>query len=201
MELILISESKLKVMLSAQDMRRYDITCDTIDSTSVSSRRAFWNILDEAKAQTGFDPAGGKIFVQMYPSKNGGCELFITRLAGERNSISHPTRPEHGVIAESVMTLPSKNPLTPYAEQSLYGFDSLSDLLLGCRRLATRKDPPSARAYFDEDAHRYYLAVAADVPVLGEYNGFRCRPRDFAYIEEHCRLFCTDAVSLLAPLA
>lgn len=187
MELILISESKLKVMLTKEDMHRFDITCDELDSSAIASRRAFWNILDEAKAQTGFDPAGHKIFVQMYPSRAGGCELFVTRLGGKKSA-----RVPRMETAE----------IPPHPEeQSLYAFDALGDLLLACRRLSAREAPPLSWAYADEEARQFYLALGEDVPFLDEYNGKRCRPRDFAYIEEHCRLFCTDAVRILAPLA
>lgn len=188
MELILISDAKLKVMLSPEDMRRFDITCDDLDSTEIASRRAFWSILDEARSRTGFDPAGHKIFVQMYPSRGGGCELFVTRLGGKKEGESRKSR---GFVADAAAA----------AEQSLYAFSSLSDLLLGCRRLSSEEDPPAARAYTDEERCRFYLVLSADAPVLSEYNGTRCRPRDFAYIEEHCRMFCADAVTLLAPLA
>lgn len=189
MELILISDSKLKVMLSPEDMRRFDITCDDLDGTEIASRRAFWSILDEARSQTGFDPAGHKIFVQMYPSRSGGCELFVTRLGGKKDSDTKKSRSF------------AKTAVLPRDEQSLYAFSSLSDLLLGCRRLSAEEDPPAARAYTDEEQRRFYLVLAMDAPVLSEYNGTRCRPRDFAYIEEHCRMFCEDAVTLLSPLA
>ena len=189
MELILISDAKLKVMLSPEDMRRYDITCDDLDSTEIASRRAFWSILDEARSRTGFDPAGHKIFVQMYPSRSGGCELFVTRLGAKKEG---DTKRSRGFVTD---TVPARE------EQSLYVFSSLSDLLFGCRRLYGEKDPPAARAYVDEKKECFYLVLSADAPVLSEYNGTRCRPREFAYIEEHCRMFCQDAVSLLAPLA
>jgi negative regulator of genetic competence, sporulation and motility len=88
MELILISDSKLKVMLTPDDMASYDITCDTIDYDNTETRRAFWNILDEAKHKTGFDAASDKVFIQVYPSKNGGCELYVTKLVHNGNSIT-----------------------------------------------------------------------------------------------------------------
>ena len=189
MELILISDAKLKVMLSPEDMRRFDITCDDLDSTEIASRRAFWSILDEARSRTGFDPAGHKIFVQMYPSRGGGCELFVTRLGGKKDG---DTKKSRGFVTDAAHAR---------EEQSLYVFSSLSDLLLGCRRLSSEEDPPAARAYVDAEKRRFYLVLSADAPVLSEYNATRCRPRDFAYIEEHCRMFCRNAVSLLAPLA
>lgn len=57
MELILISDSKLKIMLTRDDMQQYALDCDTIDYDNTETRRAFWNILDEAKHRTGFDAA------------------------------------------------------------------------------------------------------------------------------------------------
>lgn len=189
MELILISDAKLKVMLSPDDMRRFDITCDDLDSTDIASRRAFWNILDEARAKTGFDPTGHKIFVQMYPSRSGGCELFVTRLGNKKESEGKKSR---GFVTDPP---PAKE------EQTLYAFDLLCDLLAACRRLSFTATPPTARAYTNEENSRFYLALSADVPVLSEYNGIRCRARDLAYIEEHCRMFCPDAVTLLSPLA
>ncbi len=201
MELIMISESKLKVMLTATDMRLYGISGESLDKNDAVSRKAFWNILDEAKLQTGFDPAGCKLFVQMYQSKSGGCELFVTRLGG-KNALSREKRQQDGPTHESVLTPPTKqNPLSADAEQSIYVFDSLGELLLGCRRLSAMESPPDARAYADDEKRRYYLVLAADTPVLAEYNGTRCRPREYAYIAEHCRLFCTDAIPRLAPLA
>ena len=80
MELLLISDSKLKVMLSEEDMRRYDLNAETVNYENTETRRAFWKILDEAKERTGFDAASDKVLIQLYPSRDGGCELFVTKL-------------------------------------------------------------------------------------------------------------------------
>ncbi len=195
MELILISDSRLKIMLTAQDMRLHGITCDTLDKSSITSRKAFWNILDEAKAQTGFNPAGGRLFVQMYPSKTGGCELFVTKLGAkedEKNLSAHEGVPKSRLTQNSFFT---------NTEQCVYAFDKLNDLLLGCRRLASVEIKATAHAYTDEEKRWFYLVLAEDAPILAEYNGIRCRPRDFSYILEHCRLFCDNALVLLPPLA
>ena len=80
MELILISSSKLKIMLSDADMEKYDLTAETVDYDNTATRRAFWSILDDAKNETGFDAASDRLFIQMYPSKDGGCEMFVTKL-------------------------------------------------------------------------------------------------------------------------
>ena len=49
MELICISDAKLKIVLTAEDMEHYGIRCDTADYANTETRRAVWAILDEAK--------------------------------------------------------------------------------------------------------------------------------------------------------
>ena len=77
MELILISNSKLKIMLSAEDMKRYNIECDG----ETALRRGFKPVLDMARRDCGFESEGGRLLVQVFPSRGGGCEMFITRVA------------------------------------------------------------------------------------------------------------------------
>ena len=81
MEVIMISNTKLKVMLSAEDMEKYSF--DPEDCADISSRSAFRSILHEAREQCGFDAVGDRVFVQYYPSKSGGGEMFVTKLSGK----------------------------------------------------------------------------------------------------------------------
>lgn len=78
MELILISNTKLKIMLDEGDMRRYKISDDT-DCAEPEARKAIRNILEKAREQIGFNTEGAEIFVQLYTSRSGGCELFVTK--------------------------------------------------------------------------------------------------------------------------
>ena len=51
MELIVISSSKLKIMLSADDMSKYALGAE-IDYADRKTRQAFRSILDEAREKT-----------------------------------------------------------------------------------------------------------------------------------------------------
>lgn len=82
MELLLISENKLKISLSAADMEAYALRCEDLDYRNTETRRVFWSILDRAKHETGFDAASERVLVQVYPSVCGGCELFVTKMSG-----------------------------------------------------------------------------------------------------------------------
>ncbi len=196
MELILISDSKLKVMLSAEDMAHYDLNCETIDSVNSPSRRAFWNILDEAKRQTGFDPAGERVFVQLYPERSGGCEMFVTKL-GIRAAQTLMPQAEAGKGRERYISVPT--PRVP--RERVYIFTSLTDLLSACRRMRDADAVTVSRAYVNEERDAFYLTVDRDLPFLAEYNAVPGGRRDLYYIEEHCRCFCRDAAAALGALA
>ena len=89
MELIKISELKLKVMLSEEDMRCYDLDFNRFEHDCSATKAAFRKILAYAKNETGFDVKDNKLFVQIYPAGCGGCEMFVTRLPEQSEESVH----------------------------------------------------------------------------------------------------------------
>ena len=88
MEHILINSGKLKLMLSREDIERYELS-DVVgngnnypEGTS-EQRMALRKLLDDAERIPGFDGGQGRLFVQLYPSRDGGAEVYITRLTKE----------------------------------------------------------------------------------------------------------------------
>lgn len=190
MELILISESKLKIMLSADDMNYYELNTDTIDYDNTETRKAFWDILDEAKHKTGFDAASERVFIQVYPSKEGGCELYVTKLGncvtpgGITQSLYVPNKPMKKMTKE---------------RKTVYGFDDMRLLLLACRAINGRQKITDTSAWKGEDG-KCYLVVSEET----EAGSVKLGPGDaaleygekasfygiFAYINEHCIPIC-----------
>jgi negative regulator of genetic competence, sporulation and motility len=183
MELIRIGDSKLKITLTSDDMTQYDLDCDTMDYDNSETRKAFWDILDHAKQITGFDAAGDRVFVQLYPSKKGGCEMYVTKLGlicadrreGERTH-THLSRPAHGTHGVSA---PALTPREDGERDRLgaYRFEGLHDLLCVCRQLARRGYDAQSSAYRDEK-DRFYLILRE----RGE--GCRLSCGDFCFITE-----------------
>ena len=87
MELIRIQENKLKIALSEEELRRYHLTVERFDYTNVETKRALWQMLDEAKREVGFDAADASLYVELYPSRLGGCEIFVTKLEKKRHPV------------------------------------------------------------------------------------------------------------------
>ena len=69
MELRIIEDDILRVKLTRLDMLKYDIDCSSLDYKNTRTRKAVWDILDEAYEKTGFDAAKGRIYIEAYPDK------------------------------------------------------------------------------------------------------------------------------------
>ena len=152
MELILISDSKLKVMLTARDMENYDITDALFEYENKDVRKIFSGILDEAKRKIGFDCNAGKLMIQVYPSKNGGCEVYITRSEGGecRQNIKEQT------------TQPKKK-----KENCVYIFEGISELMAACcvlYRAGYRDDSILFQKCGKDGTVGYYLVLVEEVP-------------------------------------
>ena len=82
MEIIRIGSDKLKLILSDIDVKKYKLCFESLNYDNTETRRILWQILDDAKKETGFDAASERSLVQAYPGRRGGCEIYVTRLAG-----------------------------------------------------------------------------------------------------------------------
>ena len=86
MELIVINESKIKIMLSKPDMLHYQLEANKMNQTDEHTRAVFRHIFDDARAEIGFDTTGKRLFIQMFTSREGGCEIFVTKLDDTDNT-------------------------------------------------------------------------------------------------------------------
>ena len=77
MEFIKIHSGKLKIALTAEELAKYNLTPATLDYRNEETRQALQSLLAEAKRLCGFDTFGEAIYVEVYPSRTGACEIFI----------------------------------------------------------------------------------------------------------------------------
>ena len=198
MELIKISPTKLKIMLSAAEARKYDLAVS--GSGDISGSGALRTILNEAREKCGFDAVGSRVFIQYYEGVDGGCEMFITKLTGDNRS-SGGDKEENGK-AERKSTFPDRRCAERYdSGYIVYSFSSLSELLLTCKSLAASGYTGDSSAYTIKDKCRYYLVLDRETCFAAENNGVKCTSAYYFVISEHGRLICTGAVGKLAPLA
>lgn len=195
LEFLLIGDSKLKIVLTSEEMIKYKLDKSPIEINGAGVRRSFWQVLDAAKCQVGFDPDGDKILIQLYPLKDGGCEIFVTKL---------------GILPETSARLVAKSKKVSLLskKQSIYSFDYVDDLINASRAIMHTAGDISivADAYYGED--RYFLIIdeygksgeALEFPCILEFG--RALTADFyAFISENCSLLAKErAIEIFSKL-
>ena len=197
MEIIMIGEHKLKLMLAREELSTFDLDGAHLDCGRVESKRMLRNILKYLKEQVGFQTDGYRVLVQLFPSRDGGCELFITRMA-------EPSSCEWRDAEEDADGEP------PPEKMEIFSFDRLEWLILVCRRLIDLGYAGDSDAYISDDRRFYLLLQGADshryLP-LNEYSFISEYGQEESYqamenfLCEHGKRLCAvDAVARLGVL-
>lgn len=221
LELLLISENKIKISLTKEDLDAHGITSDDIDYDNTETRRVFWTLLDEVKNKTGFDAAKTRIFIQIYPMRDGGCELYVSKIkeTGRRTGTSaslHNSGAEKSVIGDSdadeekhineggILNTPeAKRKTESDTFAAIYCFDEMISLLLVCKRLNALGYSGVSSA-FSEEKRLFFLSLE----IQGERHSFieeygkKLRTESaLLYVKEHCTPICEgEAVKYLCEL-
>ncbi len=220
MELIIIDESRLKIMLTPTDMRHYDLHSERMTAATGATRRAFRHIFDDARERIGFDTTGERLFVQLYNSRGGGCEIFVTKLGAEEAADPHDgawVDPEElsalsdgeeallsrlfkeDTMPKTVIRSAATSAMgTEPAEAAAYRLGDAEVLFALCRRLSGEDFAGESAVYIEEARGRtvWYLFLT---PPVGET--LPCHLAEYAprvedaetlrlYLAEHGRMVC-----------
>ena len=216
MELIVISSTKLKIMLSADDMNKYALGAD-IDYADSKTRQAFRSILEEAREKTGFDAESEKIYIQLYPSKKGGCEVYITKIDDNADS-EHSELPkkfsEHKTAYKpperSSGIIPAPKRHMPKERTRAYSFSNCENMILVCRRLLTMGWKSHSSAFSTDDG-RFFIILkdkalgesskADKLAFIPEYGASENHSLLMKHLCEHGKCICpSQAVEKLGIL-
>jgi len=210
MELLRIGEEKLKIILTHEDLLSFEMNEDDLDYANTETKRMLWNILHQAKSSVGFNADGHRVLVQLYPSKGGGCEMFVTRLGAL--PCGTPIEADGEETKEDAVHHSAKSLAHTKKDGRLgaFCFETLDDLLCACRRLHLLGHKGQSFAYRSEEGHYYLFLDGLDATgyfsvdefsFLNEYGSPRAVDATETMLSEHGTLFCpTGAVARLGIL-
>ena len=213
MELIRISTHKLKIMLTPVDMSHFELNSDSFGEDSEQMHRSFRLLLDEVRKQTDFDADDKHLSVQYFPSREGGCEMFISHLQSNGSEREHTTPPSSLLPSAKISTelRPFKKSSGSFRKDCAYRFEALCHLLCACKRLLGIDSICESTAYRDEKGdYLLFLTVLASSPFsipeeldfIVEYGSIENALILRLYIREHASLICSpNAVRELGYLA
>jgi len=214
MECLVISDKKLKIMLTAVDMKNYCLSCEEIEScggTDFCTKKAFRHILSDAEKMCGFEAVADRFLCQIFPSKDGSCELFITKI--DIDSLLATYKNESNENTEHLPLSPSK-PKRRRAERYIFVYKEFSHLMKVCQSMKKCNFDGESLAY--TNGKKYFLLFndinylemplrggmrITSFSIAGEYGEqIECDRSGvlISYIEEHCiPIATTDAVGTL----
>ena len=168
MEIVEIAKGRLKVTLNREELQTFSVDLDRMDYDSAETRVALEGILAVVRAKTDLETEEGKTFVQLYPSRDGGCELFLI----------HTDASEEGRDLA----------LVPFREQKGYlcALSGRQDAEFFSKLLLARGFD-GTRHYVDPqiDKHFFYLPAREEHLLFLEEFGVPADPMLKSYLAEH----------------
>lgn len=155
MELIVINENKLKITLTRDEMSELGLDENEFHLSLTDTRKILDRILHSSPEIGGFTrhETGEKLLLQLYPERNGGCELYVTRLCIDDES-------EKGggqVSLEEKPLLPQKALQLSVGRRPLlcYSFLEIGDVMRACRALERKKTDAECSLFMGDDSKLY----------------------------------------------
>lgn len=191
MEFLVVSKTKLKAILDKEDMIKYKLDATATESDSIVTRRAFREILAVAVEEVGFDTEKDKVLIQLYPSRDGGGELFVTKL---------------GTLTKSdIRAISDSNNVTMLANVSrLYKFENLDSLILGAKSM--HSSDIVSEVYYIDGAYFLYAEEKCQSGGISEISKLcefaqRLPEKLVPYIKEQGKqIFSCDAIAKISAL-
>ena len=182
MEVLKISSTKIKIMLSPEDVDKFSLNVGDVDYNDPKTRTKVWKILDAVKRDYGFSSEGDKLLIQFYPSKDGSAELFVTRLKGlSRGNERFMSKSENVTMLES--------------RRTMYNFPKLEELIQASKIINGSKSIKESELFYADD-EGYYLEITerggtrlgqiCEFAILLEFAS-KTPEEKIPYITEHCK--------------
>ena len=208
MELIRINAKKLKLMMTPADMSHFELDSNAIESNPAKIHHAFRRLLNELREKAGFEADHDRLTVQYFPSREGGCEMFISNLGEEKeNDATDAKAGRHSL-------LPHRAPVRIsdcYHRELAYRFPTLDGLLSVCERLVKIGYIGESEAYRDtlRCYHLFLMLLAAspfsipdELAFIVEYGSIENASGTRLYLREHGAPICKEhAVEELSRLS
>ncbi len=78
-----IDHQTIKVILTASDLDRLDITYEEMDYKDPNTKRVILELLHHIRRETDINLQEGRLLVEAFPSIGGGCVLYICAISEE----------------------------------------------------------------------------------------------------------------------
>lgn len=78
-----INDNKIKVTITLSDLQERNIDFDTLNYNSPATQELFWDMMEQAEIEFGFNTSESQLAIEASPDDNDGFVIFITKLDEE----------------------------------------------------------------------------------------------------------------------
>lgn len=185
MEFLYINEKNIKISLTCEELFRRGLTVELLDGAKPKTRNLLRELLTYADSEIGFEVGTEPITVHLFPSSDGGCELFVTK-SGTDLSVSKTD--DVGQNRKNDLLFVSES------DEALYRL---------CERLACAGCVGKSTLLCEQKGERRLLLLLHDektFPTLSSHAAeygivYRIENEEKRHVYEHCHVLCAnDAV-------
>lgn len=185
MQIDTLAGGTVRITLGQSDMYSYNISYEDITGHSRQTRLALSKLIASIREREGLRLAGDRLLVEVFPSKEGGCLLYLSCLGRADNSDDKKgVSKSRYIIAEG---------------------DSLNDIISLCHVLKINCGDICSYLYHLDGCYRLII------PAFSKANFIETVSREYAEVSlcgdnvrnetaEHYRLICNNAVTVLSAL-
>ena len=190
MELIKVNSQKLKIILTPDDMRELDITNESLDYGTPQTRRVFKYLLEKARDETGFNVNDDSLYIQIFPSTDGGCEMFLSK-----KSRLLPEPEQYGTYLKKKYTLPydNINESRSFIAQS----SNLENIIKLCARMKENGFAGKSSLYIYKQEYYLIIRFAKRYPSFSKELKCMDEDCDFSFMSEYADIYYANELPLL----
>ncbi len=179
-----LTENKIRVIVSSEDLKNSNLDYQTIMEKPIESQKLFLEMLLKAEKEVGFYTEGYKLLVEAFSSSDGLFVFTITKYTEKIN-----TNPNKLKVIPKKKT---KN-LNPKSTTSIYKFSSFEEFCEFCTaihnntRIQSKQLAKTISLYLFNDT--YYLILSNINTHYVYINGFYSTISEFASLASHSDTF------------
>lgn len=199
-----LNENKIRITLSIEDLNERNIDLHSFMSNSIENQDIFFDMLDKADAEVGFNTDDCRIMIEALALKNGFFVLTITKFEHSKDfnplnqknvhkRASNFADSKKEISNDSSFTIKRKRP-TFDPSKTIYSFESFDAFCNFCRFLNNTLNKEQIISFAKSaDLYEYnsnYYLILSDIDTSSDKSQFICSSiTEFAHFVNSSTLF------------
>lgn len=174
-----LTENKIRIILNMQDLQEKNIDLHSFMSNSIESQDLFYDMLDKAEKEIGFQTKDYKLMIEALAAPEGNFILTVTRIVPEKD-------------LKKKLKVKRKTPNVP-TNLSVYKFDTFDEYLEFCTSLMS-DSKINTYAFLKKSAlylykSKYYLCLYVNEKDISSFKSVHYSIIEFASHVNNSSLF------------